>query len=560
MFGLASSSSRRGATFGALGAVTGVALSAVVVGGLVWSAATGPAPTSRHPTIFGGSLVLDDYRPLTVIDLATGAVTVQLEGVYAQVGAPTYADVEAVTTSTGTMLVNRATGAFNMLGKDNYVLGPPTNGISLGPLAGESSAAGLAAGAAAYIVRYAPSSTVSLVDASTVELGAQALAAAARHATRPVGFVRLGDRPYDQAGGAAVAGGALWLLTSSQGKCAVVRVAPSVQGGQGLSATRRSILPVACSQGALESSSGTMGLARPGVVQLFPGAGPATSVAVPGTAHASQFLPVQGTTGGFGSWPGLPTGWAVFGVSASGRPSGPRPLGAFGPGAEPVVPAYSEGLLYTLDQAQPGQPSLWTIKPATGVMATVPGAPAYPAESVTEKAGFQGAQVLVDGPRVIFNNPESLLAVVVFTDGSHAPVVVNKSDAVEVSAAGPGDVNVKHEKPKAPAQVPTAGRGPDHHADDPGPAAGRPAGDTADRLRLDHREALRAPDQFHFSLGRVGPGRWTYHLLAEQDCLPSTWSVTVTALGGAAQPAAPRPAGRRPGTAPVHRFAPGDGL
>ena len=59
-----------------------------------------------------------------------------------------------------------------------------------------------------------------------------------------------------------------------------------------------------------------------------------------------------------------------------------------------------------------------------------PRGPVYPAESVTEKAGFQGAQVLVDGPRVIFNNPESLLAVVVFTDGSHAPVVVNKSAAV----------------------------------------------------------------------------------------------------------------------------------
>ena len=129
MFGLASSSSRRGASFGALGAVTGVVACVVVVGGLMWSAATGQAPASRHPTIFGGSLVLDDYRPLTVIDLATGAVTVQLEGVYAQVGASTYADVEAVPTSAGTMLVNRATGAFNMLGQDNYVLGPPTNGI-----------------------------------------------------------------------------------------------------------------------------------------------------------------------------------------------------------------------------------------------------------------------------------------------------------------------------------------------------------------------------------------------------------------------------------------------
>ena len=250
-----------------------------------------------------------------------------------------------------------------------------------------------------------------------------------------------------------------------------------------------------------------MALARPGVVQLFGGAGPPQAVAVPGTAHASQFLPVQGVTGGFWFLARLPSGWAVFGVSAAGRPSGPRPLDAFGPGAEPAVPAYSAGLLYTLDQDQPGQPSLWAIQPATGVMKTVPGAPAYPAESVTEKAGFQGAQVLVDGPRVIFNNPESLLAVVVFTDGSHAPVVVNKSDAVEVSAAGPGDVNVKREKPKPQPKTPTAGRGADHDAYDPGPAHGGPAGDTAGRLRLDHREAVRAADQFGLPLGRVGPGR-----------------------------------------------------
>jgi hypothetical protein len=32
---------------------------------------------------------------------------------------------------------------------------------------------------------------------------------------------------------------------------------------------------------------------------------------------------------------------------------------------------------------------------------------------------------------------------------------------------------------------------------------------------------------------------WTYHLLSEQDCLPSTWSVTVTALGGGPQPGHP---------------------
>src|ERR1700728_2250860 len=89
-FGHTSTGGRRGSTFWSAGAVSGVAMVGVLVAGLVWSAATGQAPASQHPKIFGGSLVLQDYRPLTVIDLATGAVTVQLEGVYAQVGASTY--------------------------------------------------------------------------------------------------------------------------------------------------------------------------------------------------------------------------------------------------------------------------------------------------------------------------------------------------------------------------------------------------------------------------------------------------------------------------------------
>ena len=131
-FGLSSAGGPQRTGFGALGAVVGLLVITLAVGGIVWTAATGKAPPSLRPRIFGGSLVLDDYRPLTVIDLATGQVTVQLEGIYAQVGAMNYGGVEAVATSAGTTLVNRSTGTFNMLGKDDYVLGPLSNGISLG--------------------------------------------------------------------------------------------------------------------------------------------------------------------------------------------------------------------------------------------------------------------------------------------------------------------------------------------------------------------------------------------------------------------------------------------
>ena len=172
-FGLSNPARRTGTGFGAIGTVAGVLLIALVVGGIVWAAATGSAPASQKPRIFGGSLVLDDYRPLTVIDLATGEVTVQLEGVYTQVGASNYGQVQAVPTGGGTTLVNRRTGTFNMLGNDDYVLGPSDNGISLGPLTGATAAAGFADGTSTYILRYGPTSTVSLVDSSTAQAGAR---------------------------------------------------------------------------------------------------------------------------------------------------------------------------------------------------------------------------------------------------------------------------------------------------------------------------------------------------------------------------------------------------
>ncbi len=354
MFGLASASSRRGATFGALGAVSGVAACVVVVGGLMWSAATGQAPASRHPTIFGGSLVLDDYRPLTVIDLATGAVTVQLEGVYAQVGASTYADVEAVPTSAGTMLVNRATGVFNMLGQDNYVLGPPTNGIRSARWRAKRPRPGMPTPPPPISSATPPPARSHWWTPRPWSAVLKLCPPAAAKPPSPwASFVWPtipSTRPVERRWQTARS----WILAGGHGRCAVVRVAPSAQGGQGLAATARSSFPAACSQGALESSSGAVALARPGVVRLFEGAGPPHLVAFPGTAHASQFLPVQGVTGGFWFLARLPSGWTVFGLSAAGRPSGPRPLDALGPVPCPPCPPIPPARSTPLTRTSPG--------------------------------------------------------------------------------------------------------------------------------------------------------------------------------------------------------------
>ena len=561
-FGLPSTGAPQAANFGWWGLVGGLAAVAALVGGLVWSAVTGLAPASERPRIFGGSLVLDDYRPLTVVNLATGSVTVQLVGVYAQVGASTYSQVQAVPTTQGTVLVNRLTGTFNLLGKDNYVLGPPVGGISLGPLAGLRAAVGLANGATSYIVRYGPHSTVSLVGPATAEAAAGAVARGSHLAVPPLGFAKLAGPAYPGPGTAATRSGALWLLEVGSPGCLLVRLAPSPRAPLGLSATTVARLPLRCARASLETTTAGTALALPGRVELFGGSGRLQVTMVPGTQAATAFLPVKGA--GREAWflARGPSGWTVFGTAGDRRAVGPSPLAAFGPASRPTVPALSGGRLYTLDQAQPGQPTLWTIDPATGAMRPLAGAPSYPAKSVTEKASFQGAEVLVDGPRVIFNNPGSLLAVVVFTDGSHAPVVIDKSDAVVVSAAGPGDVNVKAKGPKHHRPGAHRPRPPARHRSSP---KGSPATTTSSTVPatvpprlapLPAQPAVQPISQqiscatttekpYQPQVTSVAPSdqsalvSWSYHLLSEQDCLPSTWAVTVSALGGAPQPAVP---------------------
>ncbi|HET9059790.1 MAG TPA: hypothetical protein VFN61_07700, partial [Acidimicrobiales bacterium] len=458
-FGLSGPSSNI-PTFGIAGAAGAVAL-LVLVAGLIWVAATGQAPPTRHPTVFAGSLVLEDYRPLTVVDLATGAVTVQLESVDAEVGAPGYYDVQAVPVAGGTMLVNRETGMFNMLGNDDYVLGPTSTGISLGPLKGSRTAAGFADGPDAYIVRYGPRTTVSLVAPSTVEAGAQAVDQKRHRSVHALGALNLYRQAAPGARAAAVVDGSLWILVRGRGTCSVVSVRPSPKAPQGLSETTlRTWAATSCASAAVEAAGRGGALARPGTVQLWapaahghwqpepgqPDPGQPDLVRVPATKGATQFLPVAGAGPRFWFLVRGPSGWSLLGAATDGELTGPLPLKDLGPRARPAPPALSGASIYTLDQAAAGQPTIWQISTMTGRMRPVPGVAQYPAKGVTEKATFQGVQVLVNGPRVVVNNPGSLLAVVLFTDGSHKPVVIDKSTAVVVSAAGPGDVNVKATK------------------------------------------------------------------------------------------------------------------
>ncbi len=563
--------------FGPAGALAGVALILVVLGGLLWSARSSPAESAQHPRLFGGSLVLEDQRQLTVIDVTTGAVVAGLQSVNTQVGAPAAGDVQAVPVNSGTMLIDRRTGTFNELGQDNYMVDAAGPGVGLGPVRDLTSASGLAAGSGAYIVRYAPRSTVSLVDESTVAAaakvegtggigsgpgrlrpervwperlwggsgtrgsGTRGSGARPAQAVTPRGFAALSGPVSTHPGSAAVAGPDLWALVGTASSCQVTQLRP-VATGRGLTATPRATLPTTCEQAAVEAIPAAVGVASPGRVRLFLAdshhrPGRQIDVSVPGTRSDTEMLPVGASTGTLwylaGGAPGA-GGWSVFGVSPTGEVTGPSRLSRFGPNAAPAPPVESEGTLYTLDRASKGQPTLWTVVPATGAMTPVPGSVTYPARTTAEKASFTGAEVLADGPRVVFNNPGSLLAVVVFTDGSHPPVVVDKSSAIAISPVGPTVAGPPATSPR--------GRGPTSSNAHPAAPAAAPV---VQPVNPAVTCATTTQKPYAPQITSVQPSSesalvtWSYQLLDQGDCEPDSWAVRVTALNSSHQPGQP---------------------
>lgn len=541
----------------------------------VLSAAAGQTTPARRPQLFGGSIVLDDVRPLVVLDPATAEVTVRLQDVFAQVGATNYGDVQAVPLTTGTLLVNRVTGTFNVLGKDDYALKRTGGGVGLGPLTATTGAQAIADGSSAYIVRYGPQSTVSLVGADTVQAAVRAAALspeppsdtqeepgtneepAGGATVAPRGFAALGGSVVGRAGTAIEAGGDLWVIVDADGRQQVEQLRPSTANRLGLVAGSGGTAGPAGGPSALAAASvdgqTRVGLAGPGFIRLYgpPGASTGAStgasksastqrdIAVPATSGASEFVPVGGAEGTFWWLVRLSTGWSVVGLNVDaprallGRIVGPHPVPELNVAAQLVEPVWAAGRLYTMNQAFVGQPPLWEIDPQTGITHTVSGEPAYPAASAAERADFGAAELLVDGPRVIFNNPDSLLGVVVFTDGSRPPAVFDKSVAIDVSALGPTAV------------TPTAG-GTATPATTPIPTQTVPPPTIPVAPQVSQQVTCANTSQTPRSprVTQVVPAAhsvfvaWTYPLLDNQDCEPDSWTVHVEALGGP-QPSQP---------------------
>jgi hypothetical protein len=224
----------------------------------------------------------------------------------------------------------------------------------------------------------------------------------------------------------------------------------------------------------------------------------------------------------------LATGWVLYGVTPAGRLLGPHPMGAIPATTDLASPAYSSGALYTMATNGSGQPALWKIALPTGTVTTVAGEAAYPRKSRLERVAFSGTQVVGSGPRIIFDNPESLLGVVVFTDGSHAPVVFDKSVAVTVSATGPVALAGRRATARKGAAARTT---PTTVAPTPPPSVAPLVSQQVNCATT--TETPRSPQitttvaAAHSVL--VG---WSYPLLDSQDCEPDSWAITVRNLQG----------------------------
>ena len=425
----------------------------------------GKTVAATQPHVFGGDLVLEDARPLSVVDVATAQVTVKLTGVDTQVGATSYSDVETVPVEEGTMLVNRKTGTFNLLGHDDYVL------ILTGPEWGSVLfpgwwAPGVSRSARnAYIVRSSPHSTVSLVDQQTVTAAAKAQAGASasrgsRTGSTPVaavntlGFASLPGTVSTSAGAAAVSGSNLWTLMASGSSCLADELQPVATSHEGLVVTPRTRLTGPCAWAAIQSSGGLVGLASPGHVRLFSAGGKRSGRDVPVARTASDrtFVPVYGASGNIWFLAGSNSGWSVFGVRPNGAVTEQTALVRFGARrADPVAPVESGGVLYTLDQAALGQPTLWTIAPSTAPCSPSR-RPTYPAASPSDRAVFSEPRSSRTAPGWC-STTRGATGRGVFTDGSHAPVIVDKSRAMAVSATGPVDVNAAGRPHRRPARA-----------------------------------------------------------------------------------------------------------
>lgn len=491
---------------------------------------------ARAFDLFHGSIYLADQTSPVGVDLASGKPTTRLVGADRQVGLSGYQDLAIVPLTDSTLLLNQDTGEFNMVDNTGFVVKRTGGGVPLGPRAGTSTSMAVDSGdGQAYILRTGATggTDVYLVNQATVES-----AISATKTVTPRASTSMTDSMSTSPGAAAGADGALWLLAGAAGGSRTIReftVPANSNPGVALHPTDHGTVSGPAAIGTAQTADGqtTVGVLSSTGLQLFTDSSGAQTVPIVAPGGLDEVLPASAQQDRLAFLLHGNGGWSLFSVEANG--TGLRRVTALPDlptQAQLAPPAYSNGNLYTIDRSS-GR--IYEIG-LSGQVSDVAGATSYPLIQVdghtVEPATFTDAYLIARGPRVAIDSSTHANALMLFTDGSHPPVVIQKNQAVALNAQGgaealaatnvnPGNGNTK--------------------STSPGSAKPQPPTQELVNPKIDCKSVQQKP--LIPILNPPVPGSrsvqltWSYTPLSTQDCYPSTYEVDVKLISnGAPQP------------------------
>lgn len=490
---------------------------------------------ARAFDLFHGSLYLADQIAPVGVDLASGKSTTRLVGAYKQVGLSAGQSVAVVPLTNSTLLLNQTTGEFNMVDNGGFVV-KREGGVPLGQRAGTSTSVGLASGdGQAYILRTGPAggTDVYLVNQATVES-----AISATQSVTPRASTSMNGPVSTDSGGSVGADGDLWLLAgaangSADGSQTIrqLSVPPNSSAGATLHPTDHGAVRGSAALGMAQSAGGpaVVGVLAASGLQLFTNRSTVKQLPIVAPGGLDRVLPASNQQGRLAFLLHGTDGWGLISVGSDG--TGLRrvnTLATIPAAADLAPPADSDGGLYTIDRTS-GR--VYRID-ASGTVTVLADYPLGQANGHTvEPAVFTDAYLIGRGSRVAVNSPSHVNALMLFTDGSRTPTVINKTAAVSLNAQGGAEA-------LAATNV-NPGTGP--KTSTPGSAKPKPADQTLVNPRIDCNTVQQKP--LIPTLNPPLPGSrsvqlsWTYNRLSSQDCFPSTYEVDVKLISnGAPQP------------------------
>lgn len=503
-----------------------IAVLALVAGAVALASYVIRPDKARAFDLFHGSVFLADQNSPVAVDLATGKPTLRLLGADKQVGITGGQRMGVVPLSDHTLLLNEGTGEFNIVDNSGFVV-KRDGGVPLVQRGGTSSSMGIAADdGQAYIVRTGSTggTDVYLVNQPTVESAISAVTS-----VRPRASTSMSDASSTSPGSAASANGSLWLLVgaapgATRRTIRELSVPTNSSAGVALSSDDHGTVTGAAAIGTATqrrdgSGSAVAGVASAGHIRIFGASSSQNDVAFSAPRGVDAVLPTSNGAGRLAFLLHASAGWYIVSVGTSGRTvRGPTPLRSVPSNARLAAPAASNDRLYTVDQ-QGGR--LFEIT-YDGVVSD-PGRSRYPVAVLhgrtAEPTDFADAYVFARGPRVVLNSPSHTNALMVFTDGSHAPQTIAKSSAVTINASGGAEALTKSNL------VPVTGAG---HGD---PPKTRPQNIAPINNKIDCKTVTQTPHVPVITSAVPGSRTvaltWTYPVLDVQDCYPSTYVVTV---------------------------------